>query len=175
VAADPGRRAMLTAAVAVPLLLAGCKGVGALGPLPALAPDVVSLGHAITAEELMVARYQAALGALTDRPHITALLAALLAEHQAHLVQLRSRLILPPRLATASPSASPGPSSPTVPVPPPAGVTQVLAELTAAERAACARLARQLLDAPPELAQLMASIGASEATHIVVLARARRS
>jgi hypothetical protein len=173
VAADPGRRVMLTAAVAVPLLLAGCKGVGALGPLPTLAPDVVSLDHAITAEELMVARYQTALGVLTGRPHITALLAALLAEHQAHLVQLRSRLILPPRLATDSPS--PSPSSQPVPVPPPAGVTQVLAELTAAERAACARLARQLLDAPPELAQLMASIGASEATHIVVLARARRS
>jgi len=171
VAADPTRRVVLTAAAIAPLLLAGCKGVGALGPLPTIGPDVVSLDHAISAEELMVARYQAALAALTSRPKITALVAGLLAEHQAHLDQLRSRLILPPRLATASPSPSHTPAPP----PTPSGLSQLLAELTAAEQAASARLTQQLLGAPPPLAQLMASIAASEAAHVVALARAGKS
>jgi len=166
VAADPTRRVVLTAAAAAPLLLAGCKGVGALGPLPKPASAVVTLDHAITAEELMVARYQAALGALTGQAKITTVIGTLLAEHQAHLDRLRSLLILPPRMATASPSPSPSP--PAVPT----GHSQVIAELTAAERAASTRLTQQLLGAPPPLAQLMASIAASEAAHPVVLLQA---
>lgn len=168
-AAEPTRRAALTAAVAVPLLLAGCHPVAALGPLPEPAPDVVTLSHAIAAEELMVARYQAALGAPVSQGRVLAVIRALLRDHQAHLDQLRRRLILPPRLATASPGPSPSPP------PVPAGRGRLLADLTAAERAASARLARQLLDVPPALAQLMASIGASEAAHAVVLAQAGRT
>lgn len=155
------------AAAAAPLLLAGCQGVGALGPLPSPAPDVVMLHHAIGAEELMVARYAAAVGALAGQTRAAAAVAVLLTEHQEHLDQLRSRLILPPRLATARPSPSPSPP------PTPTGGHQVLAELVAAERAASNRLQQELLGAPPALAQLLASIGASEAAHVVVLAQSR--
>jgi hypothetical protein len=166
VAADPTRRAALAAAVAGPLLLAGCKGLSILGPLPKPGADVLTLDHAITAEELMIARYQAALGELTGPHPITTTVTTLLGEHRSHLDQLRLRLELPPRLATASPA--PSPSAP----PPPAGQRALLAELARAEHAAAAGLMHQLLYAPPALAQLMASIGASEAAHAVLLDQA---
>ncbi len=167
-AADPTRRVVLAAAAAVPLLLAGCKGVGALAPLPELAADVVTLDQAIKAEELMVVCYQAALDALNSQGKEMTVVRTLLGDHQLHLDQLRGRLVLPPRLATASPAPSPS-------APPPHGHGQLLADLAAAEQAASSRLLRQLLDVPPALAQLMASIGASEAAHAVLLARAGKS
>ena len=51
----------------------------------------------------------------------------------------------------------------------PAAPQQLAAYLAAAERQAAARLERQLLSAPPSLAQLLASISAAEATHVPVL------
>ena len=175
--AEPTRRLVLAAAAAGSLTLAGCKGVSALGPLPRPGADVVTLRDAIAAEELMVARYQSAHTALTAaggsaRSGTTgagprALLADLLSEHQAHLLQLRARLVLPPRLATASPRPSPTPP----PVPP--GQHRILAELATAEAAASDRLIGQLAHVPAELAQLMASIAASEAVHVVLLRRGR--
>lgn len=171
VSAEPTRRMLLAAAGSGTLLLAGCKGIAALGPLPTLAPDVRTLDEAIRAEELMVATYEAALSALGAGPgagRLTPVLATVLADHRAHLAQLRKRLVLPPRLATARPRQS---------LPPPAlpaGRGRIVGSLLAAEREAAARLARQLLDVPPALAQLMASIGASEAAHVVVIAAARR-
>jgi outer membrane murein-binding lipoprotein Lpp len=166
VAADPTRRVALAAAITGSLLLAGCKGLSVLGPLPKPGADVQALDHAIAAEELMIARYQAALGALTGPHAATAVIAKVLGEHQSHLDQLTRRLVLPPRLATASPA--PSPTAPALP----AGHRAVLTDLATAERAAVTRLTRQLLAAPPALAQLMASIGASEAAHAVVLAQA---
>jgi len=90
-----------------------------------------------------------------------------LAEHREHLAQLRARLVLPPRLATASPR--PGPTPP----PTPAGRHRILAELAAAEAVASDRLVGKLPDVPPALAQLMASIAASEAAHVVLLGYGR--
>ncbi len=167
VAADPTRRAVLAAA-AVPLLLAGCRGIGALGPLPQLAPQVRTLDRAITDEQLMIARYQAAVGSFTGQGAVPTMIAAILAEHQQHLVQLRRQLVLPPRLATASPAPAPAPPQL------PADRGRVVADLARAERSASTRLARQLLHVPPALAQLMASISASEAAHAALLAQARR-
>lgn len=180
VAAAQSRRALLgAAAAALPLLLAGCKGVQALGAPPRPAPDVALLQAAISAEELMVARYQAALR--LPQPLPAATLGALLAEHQAHLGQLRSRLIPGSpqaagavasagavRSAGARPSAgrpSPSPGQPSVP----AGARPAASYLADAEQAASDYLLRQLLLAPPALAQLLASISASEATHVPVL------
>ena len=175
--ADPTRRLVLAAAAAGSLTLAGCKGISVLGPLPKPGADVVALRHAIAAEELMVARYQSAQGALTASggtaspgkagAGASALVAALLAEHQAHLRQLRARLVLPPRLATAPPRPSPTPP----PVPP--GQHRILTELGTAEAAASDRLIGLLARVPPELAQLMASIAASEAAHVVLLRHGR--
>ena len=175
--AEPTRRLVLAAAAAGSLTLAGCKGISVLGPLPRPGADVVTLRDAIAAEELMVARYQSAQGALAAPggaasaanagASVRSLVADLLAEHQAHLLQLRARLVLPPRLATASPRPSP------TPPPVPDGQHRMLAELAAAETAASDRLIGQLAHVPPELAQLMASIAASEAVHVVLLRRGR--
>ncbi len=163
--AQASRRAVLAAASSG-LLLAGCKGIAALGPLPEPAADVVALDHAIADEELMIARCQAAVTALGSGSH-SAVVARVLADHRLHLDALRSRLVLPPRLATARPRPSPTP--PALPT----GRHAVLADLAAAERTASARLAGQLLAMPAPLAQLMASIGASEASHVVMLTGTR--
>jgi hypothetical protein len=175
VAAEPTRRLMLTAAAAGSLglagTLAGCKGITALGPIPAIAPDVVMLEHAIAAEEAMVDRYAAARRQLggtgsASTTRAASVIAAIGAEHEAHLRRLRAKLILPPRLAKTKIRASrePGPL--------PDELTGVLAALAADERAAVTRLTTGLLAAPAALAQLMASISASEAAHIVFLRRA---
>lgn len=165
---DPSRRRMLAAAASGSLLLAGCKGIAALGPVPHVGADVVALDHAIAAEELMVARYAEALSAVAGGGHLAAVLSAVHAEHQRHLAALRSRLVLPRRLATAPPK--PSPTAPALP----AGRHAMLAALTTAEKAAARRLRTQLAGVPAPLAQLMASIGAAEAAHVVLLAQAGR-
>ena len=162
---EPTRRAVVAAAGA--LLLAGCKGIAVLGPLPKPGADVITLDHAIADEEVMIASYRAALAGLAGDAHAAAVVGGMLAEHERHLAALRARLVLPPRLATARPRPSPTPPAL------PSGRRQVVAALADAERAASIRLAGQLLAVPPPLAQLMASIGASEAAHAVILEQAR--
>ncbi len=170
--AEPTRRVMLAAATAASLGLAGCKGIAALGPLPKPSVDVVTLEHVIAAEELMVATYRAAAEQLAaggsaggKGQRLSAAVTAIHAEHQAHLTHMRTRLVLPPRLAKTK-------SRPGRPSPLPADSQGIIGVLVADERAAAARLTSQLLDAPPALAQLMASIAASEAAHVVYLRRA---
>ena len=56
--ADLRRRSVLAAAVmTVPLVAAGCKGVGGLGTPPP-GPDVALLRDAIRTEQTLIARYQ---------------------------------------------------------------------------------------------------------------------
>jgi Ferritin-like domain len=170
--APMSRRGLLAASAALPLLLTACKGVQALGTPPPPAPDIVVLRSAISAEQVMLARYAAALaqfkvgmppdGTPTDIALFTAIL-TVQAEHAAHLAQLKSRLVEP---AGSSPSPSPH-ASPTVPV---AGtIAAGLTMLEQAEQAASDRLIGQLDRLPPSLAQLFASIAASEATHVPLL------
>jgi hypothetical protein len=165
---------VLAAAAAGSLTLAGCAGIRALGPVPKPGADVVALERAIAAEELMVARYASVLSPLTGFGaagkqsasavrRAMAVVSAIHSEHEAHLAQLRSRLVLPARLATSRPRQSPTPA----PLPP--GWRAVLAALAGAETAASDRLIGWVPAAPPALAQLMASIAASEAAHVVLL------
>jgi hypothetical protein len=166
VAADPTRRAVLASAAALPLLVTGCKGVAVLAALPKPQPDVVLLRAAISAEHLMIARYQAGIRvAHGSQGDLSSALLALLAQHRQHLAQLRSRLIVPAGTAAAPVR---GPSAPRLPASPDLAV----AYLQAAEQDASAWLLRQVLAAPPALAQLLASISASEATHVPALAAA---
>jgi Ferritin-like domain len=175
VAAHPTRRVVLAVAATLPLAVAsGCDGVNVLAAPPRPAPDVALLRSAITAEGLMVARYTNVLKAVRNpggtsagrggsQSALTAALEPVLAEHQAHLAQLRSRLIVP---AGAAPSPSErAPAQPAVPTAPGAAVTF----LQAAEQAAAAAMLERLPHAPASLAQLLASISASEATHVPVL------
>jgi hypothetical protein len=137
---------------------------------------VVTLNRAIAAEEVMVASYAAAaakLGAVATSGRNSAFLqvvTAIHAEHQAHLDQLRRRLVLPPRSAASKLGHRRPPAAAM-----PDNQAGVLGVLTAAEHAAAARLTTELLRVPAALAQLMASIAASEAAHAAVLRRAGRA
>jgi len=199
------RALLAGAAASLPLLLTACKGVQALGTPPPPARDIRVLAAAIAAEEAMVARYAAALRQLTAGggtggagggtgggaaggpagagAAAVAAVAAVRAEHVAHLAQLRSRLIHPPAL-----TSSPGPSAAaTASASPSAGAGAVagtgarasrklvLSELEQAEQTASDRLIGQLDGLPPALAQLFASIAASEATHVPYLRAAGQS
>jgi hypothetical protein len=153
VRADLRRRSVLAAAgAAVPLLAAGCKGVGGLGTLPRPRPDVAVLRAAIGTEQALIARYRSALAA---SPGLKDTLDPVLDQHLAHLAALRSRLIGPaatPHPARTSPAAA-----------------STLGALAAAEQAAAGALVSQLATASPSLAQLLASISASEASHAALL------
>jgi hypothetical protein len=161
----PRRRVLAASAAALPALLAtaGCRssdafaGPDPLAGRPALSPDVITLQEVITAERAMIALYQAAVNGGT-RPVRT--LEGLLAQHRQHLGRLQARLVVPP----GSGSVSPSPSSSRAP----AQVT--IAQLRAVERASATDLVRRLVGVPPALAQLFASIAASDATHALVLA-----
>lgn len=156
------RRGLLAAALAAPVLTAGCKGFGALGTPPRQPPGVDLLTGVIAAEKVMIARYQAVLAA---SPALAPALGPLLAEHRAHLTHLTARLV--PGAARPTPSAPASPAPPRVP----AGAAAATAYLRGAEQAAAADLLRRLATAPPSLAQLLASIAASEATHAAALRR----
>jgi Ferritin-like domain len=183
------RRALLTAsAAALPLLVTACRGIQVLGTPPPPPADVRMLQSAIAAEEAMIARYAAALKQLAPgstsyrsidvAPYASA--RAVQAEHVAHLAQLKSRLIEPPGTrpsanptATSSPKSTPSPSA-TSSSTGATGARGVLGELELAEQNASDRLIAELGELPPSLAQLFASIAASEATHVEYLRAARR-
>ena len=169
---EPSRRALLAAsasAAALPMVLSACKGVQALGTPPAPASDIRLLRAAIAAEELMVARYAAAMlqvaragpaPTASANSAVSVSLQAVHAQHLQHLAQLRSRLAAP---STARPLPSPAP--PVLPT----GAPAVLAVLEQAEQSSSDRLIGELAGLPPSLAQLFASIAASEATHVPYL------
>jgi hypothetical protein len=161
----PRRRVLAASAAALPALLAtaGCRssdafaGPDPLAGRPPLSPDVITLQEVITAERAMIALYQAAMnGEPASRVHV---LEGLLAQHRQHLAQLQARLVLPS--ASPTPSASASRSA--------APRRTTIAQLRAAEHASATDLVRRLVSVPPALAQLFASIAASDATHVVAL------
>jgi hypothetical protein len=85
--------------------------------------------------------------------------------HQAHLDELRKHVAVPPTPVAASGSISPSPT-PTAKARKPS-----LARLRELERKAAAGRARALGGLSPGVAQLVASIGACEAAHVVALPR----
>ncbi len=157
------RRGVLTAAAALPLAAAGCQGLRVLGTPPRPLPDVAVLRGATDGEILLIAQYTAVLAA---QPGLAGLLGPLLSEHRAHLDRLRARLIVPPGAATPSPSPRPHVQVPAVPA-------ATRAFLQQAEHGTARALLGRLPAASPSLAQLLASIAASEASHALLLGRAR--
>jgi hypothetical protein len=166
---NPTRRQVVTAAVAaLPLAaVSGCSGLHVLGTPPPPPADVTALQAAIAAENQMVGRYQAVLSAAAGSALAPAL-RPLLSEHLAHLTQLRSRLDMPAGSAASASSSPRRASPPGVPAAPAAAV----AFLKAAEQAAATAMLNRVPHAPAALAQLFASISASEATHVPALDRA---
>jgi hypothetical protein len=155
------RRQLLAASpTTLPLFLAlsGCTGPAVLSAPPAVSPQTQQLLQAVTAEQNLIWIYNKAVAVYSG---LAPTLAPLRAEHEAHLAQLRGRVIEPP--------GKPVPD--TVTARPALGATQgaVVNQLRAAEQAAVKAMMSRLAGASPSLAQLYASIAASEATHASVL------
>jgi hypothetical protein len=161
---------LAASATTLPLLLAlsACAGPDPLDGPPPLSHNVRELLAAIAAEGNLINTYKRTLSAYSA---LAPTLTPLLTEHEAHLVQLRARVIEPPGVspsATATPgSASPGSASRRGPVP--GTRTAAIAMLRDAEQSASAAQLRRLVTVSGSLAQLFASIAASETTHVAVL------
>ncbi|MDQ2815602.1 MAG: hypothetical protein M3Z75_28095 [Actinomycetota bacterium] len=181
----PRRRILLASATTLPLLLAtaGCRssdvftGPDPLAGRPRPAPGVITLQAVIAAEEELISLYRTALAGDT-RAARSAVAKTLLTQHEQHLAQLRARLVQPPGTASAQaparPSAASRPSASTSAGTPagtasPAPVRVTIARLRAAEGASAASLVQRLATVEPGLAQLFASIAASDATHVAAL------
>jgi hypothetical protein len=138
-------------------------GLAAVGPLAACTreapapvppdPDDLLRSAAADRERALLREYDAALLAL---PALAARLAPVRAEHAAHL----AALLGPEPTATGQPAAT------TAPPAEPASVQR----LVAAERAAATAHGGAALEASQQLAGLLASLAASEASHPVALA-----
>jgi hypothetical protein len=97
-------------------------------------------------------------------PSLAARLAPLRAETARH-VRAFGGTAPPAASATASATATPAPAVP-------AASSKALASLATAERQLADRRAAALLDAPADLARLLASVAACGAGHVVLLAPA---
>jgi hypothetical protein len=156
------RRQLLVASpTTLPLFLAlsGCKGPAVLSAPPHPSQQTQVLLRAVTAEQNLIWIYAKVMSAYSG---LAAELGPLRAEHQAHLAELRARVIEPPGKQVPE----------TVTAKPAVAVTQAaaLAQLRAAEQAAVTAHMDRLAAAPASLAQLYASIAACESTHVSVLA-----
>lgn len=154
------REGLIALALAGPAaLLVSCTSDTA-EPEPTSSPTPTpedAAGSVAAAEALLVASYDAAIAALPDAdPAVIALLTGIRDQHAAHRDALGG--------TSAAPDAPPQP----------AAQAAVIDELLAAERQA----ARDRIDAceaasDPELARLLAMIGASEASHVPALREVR--
>lgn len=167
--AEPTRRRVLAAAVAAVTAsgAAGCAP-GRAWPWarpPTPAPDVDTLKDLIVAEDALVATYARVVSTFSA---LSPAAPPLLRQHQEHLAALRARLVIP---AGAAPSASAMPRAHPAGVPFPGSAHAAVAYLRAAEHAQAAALTARLTTVTPSLAQLLASIAASEASHAALLAR----
>jgi len=155
------RRILAVSSLMLPVAATASCGVpNLLAPPPGPSPSVRTLRASITAEQALVDAYHRVLAAY---PALTAMLRPFLTHHDEHLAELKSRLIIPPHVKAAPLPPAPAPARP--PASPRAAVTM----LGDAERAAAAAQLGRLATATPSLAQLLASIAASEATHAVAL------
>ena len=166
-ARDATRRRVLTAAAAaLPLVAAGCKGIAALGTPPKPAPDVTVATDAIAVETQLIARYGAVLAA---NPGLAGPAPAAGPAPRAPRAAARPAHRPGGRAAAAH---APRHAAPHRPVP--GTQAAALGYLSDAEDAASGALLTHLATAPPSLAQLLASISASEATHALILGTAAR-
>ena len=156
--AHPSRRAVLVSAGAV--ALAGCVG-STNEPEPAPDPDL-RLRDRVAAEiDELVGAYAAATEA---HPGLTDRLAPLAAEHQAHVTALRG-----PRPSGSPSAGAGGPATPPAGPEAPGSSAATVTWLAGLERRAARRRDRQTATAGPDLARLLASVGACESVHAVLL------
>lgn len=160
----PSRRALLASAGA--LALAGCLPTGERRP-PRPDPDLQLRARVAADIGGLVLAYAAAADAF---PALAGRLAPLAAEHDAHVRALRG----PDRTPSAAGSPGTAPSGSSAPASRvPADRAGTLRWLTGLERQAARRRQRQALRAGPDLARLLASVGACESVHAMLLEQDR--
>jgi len=171
----PRRRSLLAAAPAA-LLVAGCSaGPGDSGAGGGSRPSAADRARARAARDSgeLAARYDAVVAA---HPKLAERLRPLRAEVVRHAEAFGGTADSSPSpSASASASGTPGsgkagPSASPAAVP--AKPKDALAELAAAEREIADRRMKALLDAPGELARLLASVAAAGAAHVYLLTEA---
>jgi hypothetical protein len=169
VTARPSRRAVLRAGLALPLLVACTGDQPDPGPPPPPDPDLALHDAAVTRERVLLDAYDAALLAA---PSLALRLAPLRAEHAEHLLALDDADPAPAPSGSPSPSRSPSASASAAPPPPPppADPATVLAGLVALEAETATGHGAGAVDASRELAVVLATLAASEASHRVALA-----
>ncbi|MEU3999915.1 hypothetical protein AB0E76_29495 [Streptomyces fungicidicus] len=173
----PRRRSLLAVAPAA-LLVAGCSaGPGDSGADGGSRPSAADRARARAARDSgeLAARYDAVVAA---HPKLAERLRPLRAEVVRHAEAFGGTADSSPSpsaSASASASGTPGsgkagPSASPAAVP--AKPKDALAELAAAEREIADRRMKALLDAPGELARLLASVAAAGAAHVYLLTEA---
>lgn len=162
----PRRRSLLTGAAgaAGAVLLSGCSDSASTDAdeRPSAAARLRARGARDSAE--LLGRYDAVLAA---HPSLAERLDPLRAEVKRHQKVFAEGSASPsPAAASGSPSPSASPSrKPSVPK----DEKDAVRELAEAERKLAKRRGNDLLDAPPELARLLASVAASGAAHAYLL------
>ncbi|MDQ0774124.1 hypothetical protein QF026_002590 [Streptomyces aurantiacus] len=161
----PRRRSLLAGAAGTgAVLLAGCSASGSSSEAVGGSSSAAARARAAAARdsERLAQRYEAVLAA---HPALSGRLSPLLAEVVRHAEAFGGGgRASDTASASASASASAAPS-PEVP----ATRKEALAELAAAEREVTDRRTKALLDAPGELARLLASVAAAGAGHAFLL------
>ncbi|GAB3424519.1 ferritin family protein [Flindersiella endophytica] len=132
-------------------------------PTPKPDPDLPVVTAAVTRTRKLIERYTA-----TAARHTGLRLDAYVARHRAHLKALSDGSAGPKPAPTPSPTGSPTPTATGAAVPGTPGAA--VEELISLETAAAAERAKGLVRARnPELARLLASIGACETVHALTL------
>ncbi|WP_147943408.1 hypothetical protein [Microbispora sp. CSR-4] len=165
------RRVLLGSAAAAGLAAAGCSPAPRKPAAPAAPdPQTVLLTSLITGKEHLVSLYGQAVAA---RPAQATALEPFRQRHAAHLQALRA--LLPAGGGTFPASPAPPASSSAAPSPSAVSAVSVVSveTLRDAERRAASARPAQMATASPALSQLLASIGACEAVHVVALGRVR--
>lgn len=161
----PRRRTLLTgaAATAGAVLLSGCSDSGSADDERSSAADRLRAGAARDSGELL-GRYDAVLAA---HPSLAGRLDPLRAEVKRHEAVFAEGAASPsPAASSGSPSPAASPSrKPSVPK----DEKDAVRELAKAERELAKRRGSALLDAPDELARLLASVAAAGAAHAFLL------
>lgn len=155
------RRALMGGSLA--LAVAACQPSGNAPPADGTDPDVLALRRALSAEQRLLARYDAVR---RRHPDLADRIDPIAAEHRHHARALAARVSPSPE-PTPTPTATASPGDGWRAPPHAAEATRGLADL---ERAAAADREDDLFAVPPFLAQLLASISASETTHAELLA-----
>ncbi|MEV5497069.1 hypothetical protein AB0M50_16895 [Nonomuraea fuscirosea] len=156
------RRALLAGGAAA---LTACSASGPdrpAAPAPD-SPETVMLKGLIAEKERTIALYSSLISGGADK------LVPFRDRHQAHLDELRRHVAVPSPPVAAPGSAAPSPTA--TPTATAKARKPSLARLRELERKAAAGRARALGGLSPGVAQLVASIGACEAAHVVALPR----